>query len=83
MSDKRNQLGPRKPAASRRRSVEEAFIPKDAKPAPEPTQMYNIKLPVKLHRRAKMQALKEDRTMKDIIMELLRDYLDEHEKLDT
>ncbi|WP_149029545.1 CopG family transcriptional regulator [Corynebacterium halotolerans] len=42
--------------------------------------MYNIKLPVELHRRAKMQAFKEDRTMKDIIVELLRDYLDEHEE---
>ncbi len=80
MSDKRNKLSPRKPSASRRRSVEEAFISADAKPAPEPTQMYNIKLPVELHRRAKMQAFKEDRTMKDIIVELLRDYLDEHEE---
>lgn len=79
-TDKRNKLSPRKTPTSRRRSIEEAFIPADAKPAPEPTQMYNIKMPVELHRRTRMQAFKEDRTMKDIIIELLREYLEEHEE---
>lgn len=42
--------------------------------------MLTIKMPRDLHRRTKLQALKEDRTMKDIIVELLRDYLDEQEE---
>ena len=78
-TDKRNKLAPPK-KSTQRRSIEEAFIPKDAKAEPEPVQMLTIKMPRDLHRRTKLQALKEDRTMKDIIVELLRDYLDEQEE---
>ena len=46
----------------------------------EQTTMFNIRMNSDLHRRFKTSAFKQDRSMKSIIEELLRDYLDERKE---
>lgn len=78
MSDKkRRQLGPSQ--SRRRRPMAEAFVDQDAAAAERPVQMFNIRMDKDLHTRLKGFAFREDRPMKDVVEEALRDYLDTHE----
>lgn len=72
MTDKKSKFQP--PAATHatpRRSMKEAFSTGD-----EPTTMFTLRMNSDLHRRLKMQAVIEDRSMKEILEELLQSYLD-------
>lgn len=72
MSDKKSKFQP--PTAEKtapRRSMKEAFGD-----GGEPTTMFTLRMDSNLHRRLKLQAVTEDRSMKEILEDLLRDYLD-------
>ena len=72
MSDKKSKFQP--PAAAQstsRRSMKEAFGDGE-----EPTTMFTLRMNSDLHRRLKIRAVTEGRSMKEILEDLLRDYLD-------
>lgn len=75
MSIDKSQLGPSK----RRRPMQEAFLDQNVDKK-EQTTMFNIRMNSDLHRRFKTSAFNQDRSMKSIIEELLRDYLDERKE---
>lgn len=68
---------------TRRRSMREAFIDQDAALADErpkqETVMFNVRLDSDLHRRLKVYAFNREITMKEIVTELIEDFLDKHE----
>lgn len=72
-----SKYGPPKRSASRR-SMAEAFVP-DQEPA-APTKPFNIRIDKELHLRFKLHATKNDVSMREIIEDLMRDYLDKQEK---
>lgn len=77
MSAKKSNLGPGRPR--QRRSIAEAFVDTDAASKPEETTMFNVRMTSAVHRRLKIQAFKEGRTMKEIVEESVVKYLNAHE----
>lgn len=77
MTTKKHNLGPSKPR--QRRSISEAFVNTDAASNSETSTMFNVRMTTSVHRRLKVQAFKEDRTMKEIVEESVIKYLIEHE----
>lgn len=75
--DKKSRLA--RPKKASPRPMQEAFVDQDTD-APEPVTMFNIRMNADLHRRLKVSAFKQERTMKDILEELLRDYLNERKE---
>lgn len=77
MSKHSPQLGPSK--GRKRRPMQEAFVDQDAAATERPVQMFNIRMDKALHKRLKDFAYNQDRPMKDVVEEALRDYLDTRE----
>lgn len=77
MPAKKSSLGPGKPR--QRRSIAEAFVDTDAASTAEETTMFNVRMTSEVHRRLKVQAFHEERTMKEIVEESVVKYLNEHE----
>lgn len=72
MSDKKSKFQPPASAkAAPRRSMTEAFHDGE-----EPITMFTLRMNSDLHRRLKIHAVNEGRSMKEILEDLLRDYLD-------
>ncbi|AIT60041.1 hypothetical protein CDOO_01040 [Corynebacterium doosanense CAU 212 = DSM 45436] len=72
MTSKKSKFQP--PAAAKaapRRSMTEAFVEPE-----EPVTMFTLRMNSELHRQLKVQAANEGRSMKEILEELLRGYLD-------
>lgn len=78
MTAKKHNLGPSKPR--QRRSISEVFVDTDAASNPETSTMFNVRMTTSVHRRLKVQAFTEDRTMKEIVEESVIKYLNEHEE---
>ncbi|MGD7003728.1 ribbon-helix-helix protein [Corynebacterium halotolerans] len=75
MTDKKSKFQP--PAAAQstpRRSMKEAFSDGE-----EPTTMFTLRMNSDLHRRLKIRAVTEGRSMKEILEGLLQSYLDVNE----
>ena len=77
MPAKKSSLGPGKPR--QRRSIAEAFVDTNAASKAEESTMFNVRMTTSVHRRLKLQAFKEDRTMKEIVEESVVRYLNEYE----
>lgn len=77
MTNPNPKYGPPKRSASRR-SMAEAFVSDPE--AAAPTKPFNIRIDKELHRRFKLHATEQDVSMREIIEDLMRDYLDKQEK---
>lgn len=69
---------PKRPAAQR--SMSEAFVSGQGRTAPAPTKPFNIRIDSELHRRLKMHATEHEVSMREIIEDLMRSYLDKQDK---
>lgn len=65
--------------SANRRSMSEAFVSDRSTATPE-TKPFNIRIDKELHRRFKLHATEQDVSMREIIEDLMRDYLDKEEK---
>ena len=67
---------PKRPAS--RRSMSEAFV--SDRDATAETKPFNLRIDKDLHRRFKMHATAQEVSMREIIEDLIRDYLEKQEK---
>lgn len=71
MSQKKSKFAPPAAKSTDKRPMKEAF-----QAGPSETTMFTLRMESALHKKLKLQALHEDRSMKEIIEELVNDYLD-------
>ncbi len=71
---------PPRAAANRRKSKVPAKPPRKNRPVGgrDDVQRLNMEVPRQLHKRLKLKAIYEDRTVTDIVLQAINDYLNSH-----